>query len=285
VGRYFTGKKNEVIKKYLYESTICIQEQYKSINMKNDNIEENSNIWFFWWQGIETAPEMIRLCYESIQRNAGNHSVVLINKENYMQYVDLPESFFAKFKAGKMCHANFADVIRVALLAKYGGIWLDATIYVGKPFSSEIYKVAFCSNKRKNQKTSLLYPAQCRWGTYYLASGKNNIIMNYTKDVFLKFWEKHNMVIDYGMIDYIIALGYDTNEQIAKLIDDAPFSNEHIHILLPMLNKPYNEEIFSNISGNTNLFKLSYKLKFEQSIDGKETLYGHLCKKYMEKME
>lgn len=276
LGRKFADKKEKAIKNYIYECSRPIQERYKKFDMQGEPILPDSNIWVCWWQGIENAPELVKLCIESIRKNASTHKVVVLTEENYKNYVKLPDYIIEKYRSGKMCSANFADILRISLLAEYGGIWMDATIFMTYPFDNSIYNYLFCSNKRINQPTSLLYPAQGRWGTYFLATGQGNMLFHYVRDVFYDFWKNHDMVIDYGMIDFIIALGYDTNLAIQKIIDESPPLNEHIHYLLPKLNEKFDLEFYEMINKDTNLHKLTYKQKFQKECGIGLTFYGQI---------
>lgn len=276
LGRYFTNKKEKAIKKYIYTVTEDVQKKYKNICEKKYRIQMDSKIWVFWWQGIDNAPELVKLCIESIKKNLDNHELIIIDKNNLEKYINLPDYIYQKFNKGEMCTANFADIIRVALLAEYGGIWLDATIFMTSPFNDEFYNYEFCSNKRKNQPTSLLYPAKCRWGTYFLASGKENLLFKYVRDVFYEYWKYHDMCIDYGMIDFVIDLAYDNNEKVRKMMDEAPYYGEKIHYLLPLLNDVYNVEEYKEIIAENNIHKLSYKVKLKDEINGLQTFYGYI---------
>ena len=277
LGRKIVQGKERAIKNYIYGCSNVIQAEYKEFDIQGKPILPDSNIWICWWQGIENAPELVKLCIESIKRNANNHKVVVLTEKNYKNYIKLPDYIVEKYQNRKMCSANFADVLRISLLAEHGGIWLDATIFMTDSFDSSIYQYPFCSNKRINQPKSLLYPAQGRWGTYFLAGGQDNILFYYVRDVFYEFWKNHDMVIDYGMIDFIILLGYDTNSQIQTIIDQSPALNEHIHYLLPRLNDKFDSDFYEKISKSTNLHKLTYKQKLEKKCGIELTFYGEIC--------
>lgn len=277
LGRYLTDKKEMVIKNYIYNITVDIQKKYENIVLKSKNIKNNSNIWVCWLQGMDNASKMIKACVKSIQKNSGTHNVVIITVNNYEQYVSIPEYIKQKYKAGKMCPANFADILRVALLAEYGGIWIDATVFMVNAFDESIYNYKFCSHKRKNQPLIPMYPAKNRWGTYFLASGKGSILFNYVRDVFFEFWSKKNISIDYGMIDFIMALGYEKNAQIKQIIDDSPYYNETMNQLWQMLNEKYSEEVLNQLANDTNMFKLTRKKAYIETVSGEETFYGHIC--------
>lgn len=44
------------------------------------------------------------------------------------QYVDIPDYILQKYKQGKMTRTHLSDIVRLLLLSKYGGVWIDSTI-------------------------------------------------------------------------------------------------------------------------------------------------------------
>ena len=75
------------IKKKIRTAHADIILKYKSI--KYEPVPQNDiySIWIFWWQGLENMPEVVKICYNSVLENAGEHPVHLITKENYKQYI------------------------------------------------------------------------------------------------------------------------------------------------------------------------------------------------------
>jgi Capsular polysaccharide synthesis protein len=79
-------------------------------------------IWMLWFQGAEGMPWLVRRCYESWIECNPWWEVTLLSDANLYQYVDLDYSELSYL--GK---AALSDLIRLELLAKYGGVWADAT--------------------------------------------------------------------------------------------------------------------------------------------------------------
>jgi hypothetical protein len=88
-------------------------------------------IWMLWFQGEEGMPWLVRRCYESWVECNPSWEVILLSDENLHQYVDLDYSSLSYL--GK---ATVADLIRLELLAKYGGAWVDATCLCMRPLES-----------------------------------------------------------------------------------------------------------------------------------------------------
>lgn len=86
-------------------------------------------VWICWMQGIENAPELVQRCYASIKEHVTDREIVLITAENRKKYVELPDYIEEKYAKGIITHTHFSDILRVTLLAKHGGTWIDATVF------------------------------------------------------------------------------------------------------------------------------------------------------------
>jgi len=92
-------------------------------------------IWILWQQGISDAPLVVRKCIASWRRENPAWDIVLLDAANLHEYIDLqvPEDILAK-----LSRAHQADLARLALLSKYGGVWADATTYCLQPLDEWI---------------------------------------------------------------------------------------------------------------------------------------------------
>ena len=97
-------------------------------------------IWQYWSQGTTDAdvPDLIKLCFQSVDKYKGKFKVVRLSDDNLHEWIELPSYITSKYKRGEMSHAHYSDIIRLALLYSYGGIWLDATIYMSGPLPQYI---------------------------------------------------------------------------------------------------------------------------------------------------
>lgn len=88
-------------------------------------------IWQYWAQGYENVPPVVRECLDSVERFAGDWTVVRLTDANLAEYLDLPD--FVQQRRGSYSPAHFADLLRLMLLQAYGGAWLDATVQLTGP--------------------------------------------------------------------------------------------------------------------------------------------------------
>lgn len=92
---------------------------------------EQPNVWLYWDSPEGADPGYIELCRQSIEKWAGDYSVVVLNKENAFDYVPGLHKDFPRIPV----IAHRADYVRAACLAARGGIWLDIDTVVLKPLS------------------------------------------------------------------------------------------------------------------------------------------------------
>jgi hypothetical protein len=77
---------------------------------------------------MENAPELVNVCLESLRASIGG-DIIVLDAQNYTDYVTLPEYVTRKYKKGIIPPALFSDMLRLELLIKYGGTWIDSTVW------------------------------------------------------------------------------------------------------------------------------------------------------------
>ena len=97
-----------------------MSKEYK--NECKDIIDKDYPIWIFWEQGIEQAPEVVKICVNSIIEHNPERKVNIISRDNLEDYIELPDYIVEKHKCGKISYAHFSDIVRFALLYTWGGM-------------------------------------------------------------------------------------------------------------------------------------------------------------------
>lgn len=92
-------------------------------------------LWILWFQGMDEAPFIVKRCVDSWYRLNPDWEIVLLDETNLSVYVDDDYKHAKLVRAGK---AKQANLIRLQLLAQYGGVWTDATSFCRKPLSNWI---------------------------------------------------------------------------------------------------------------------------------------------------
>ncbi len=238
--------------------------------------DETSPIWVCWWTGEETAPELVRQCIKSIKANAKTRPVNFIHKDNWSEYIEIPEYILNKVESKKICLANFSDYLRVSLVGKYGGLWIDATVFCSYALPDEYFKLPFFSCKSQYDE-NCPYVSKMRWTAFILGGQRNNMFFKYMKSAFDEYWLHHDCSIDYLLVDYLIVTAYNEIPYIKQLIDNVPINNPHRDDLQMAMNLARPAEDFDNIvNTETVLYKLSWRETYSlTTADGKESVYSH----------
>ncbi len=99
--------------------------QYQS---REPEHKKNNVIWVCWLQGMDNAPEIVRICNASLHRYIKGREIIVITAENLGRYVSFPEHIRKKYEQGKIPMAQYSDMLRLELLTRYGGTWIDSTV-------------------------------------------------------------------------------------------------------------------------------------------------------------
>lgn len=234
-----------------------------------------NKIWMCWWQGIDNAPEIVKACIESVRRNAAGREVIVITDENLKDYVDIPKWILDKVDAGIASRTNLSDLLRLSLLARYGGIWLDATFFCCHPLASDVYSAPLFSIKRPDYLHGSI--ASGYFAGYSLGCDEaHRFVFSATRDLFLEHWRQSNYLIDYLLVDYLIVMAQRHCSDIAAAFAAIKPNNPACDELFKVLAEPFDARKWAEMSKSTDLFKLTWKQDFFRTKDGSLTAYGML---------
>lgn len=91
-------------------------------------------IWTFW--DNDDIPGIVQKCINTWKKHNPNYEITVVTKSKLSKY--LPDVDFSKIKHIENSPEKYSDMVRLHLLAKYGGIWSDASIICLKPYDSWI---------------------------------------------------------------------------------------------------------------------------------------------------
>ena len=90
-------------------------------------------IWTFWHDSTRIPP-IVSVCIDSWMLSNPDYKVNVINNNNMHEFIDVPSSDFWKDS-----FTRTSDMLRLHLLERYGGIWIDSSILVRTPFSQWLF--------------------------------------------------------------------------------------------------------------------------------------------------
>ena len=269
----YNQKKDRIIYNKIYDLYQDVFRTYGS-NINKGVFNENVPIWICWWTGFETAPDLVKQCIRSIYKHAKNHPVNLITEKNYSEYLDVPSYIIDKVKCGKMCIANFTDYLRVSLIEKYGGLWLDTTLFISQPLPEYMFSMPVFTCK--SDGASGIF-ANGRWTAYCIGGWKGNTFFELARRCFERYWETNETSIDYLLVDYTFGVIYDKIPDCKSMIDSIPITNLKRNDLSHAMVKGRPAKAFEEyIADDTVLYKLSWREKYPMlTSSGEETVFLH----------
>lgn len=270
-----------------------LEEEFSNLIQKYEEIpdatmpnSESSNIWTLWWQGLEQAPEIVKVCLKSQQENmvSKGFQYTVITKDNWKQFIDLPKHIIDKVDSEKITLTHFSDIIRAELLKRYGGIWIDATVFCNKKLDLEPVTELYTAKYSSTPKSLTL----SRWAGFLIGDKQGSKLFSFMSEAFSQYWEKYNSLVAYLLIDYIIAIACKHFPEIRKQYEQIPINQTGLWEMLREMNKPYDKDIWNQAVQTADFWKLSYKDEFndgplrEKTEQGELTNWGFLveCVEY-----
>lgn len=270
IQNYVDNYLGELLKDYQLEEV----EQSQLIKKR-----KKTPIWCCWWQGEESMPELVKMCHTRLKQviPSDRAELHLITLENYKSYVDIPHHILQKFEEEIITMTTMSDVLRFHLLERYGGYWVDSTVFFTGTIPEEYFDDKFYCQRMTLSKQAKREACKSNWCGFSMAGTKGNLIFKYMKDAFSKWWDDYDAIIDYVLIDYLLMSGYKYIPLIKETIDQVPNNNEDIFEMYQYLNYPYSEELYVRLTERNVMHKLTYKMNLEKMTeDGRMTLYGYL---------
>ena len=248
--------------------------------------------WVFWWQGLDQMPDIVKVCYESQKEFAAKQSaeLVLLTKDNYHKYVNIPPYIIQKVQKKAISLTHFSDILRVYLLEQYGGCWLDSTLFINTSVNAQSnnsefwsFKISPDANQPVGTGTKI---TECKWAGFMMqCCFAHHPLFVYLKECLSDYWAQHDVLINYFIMNLLIRIAYDKIEYVTMLINSVDYNNPHLYDLAELINRPFDERIWSKITENTAFFKLTWKRIALEMSEDELTFYGVMKRKYISNSE
>lgn len=238
--------------------------KYKA-ELPEESKEIPRRIWVYWAQGAETMPEVVKACVERLRFTQSTCDIVLLDDRTIQDYVAIPDCVYTKIFRNK---TQFSDILRVSLLCRYGGIWIDATCFCRSdlhPMISATEEGSGFFAFRRNERDRYML------SSWFMISRPNNIIPVMLRDVMLKYWSSDRALNDpifpnwnevsYFFIHFVFEALYNLDSGFRNCWDASVDLNAYDpHRIQSKLLDKFDEAEWNRIINLTPVHKLTYKL-------------------------
>ncbi|WP_336279677.1 capsular polysaccharide synthesis protein [Cronobacter dublinensis] len=231
-------------------------------------------IWICWFQGLDHAPELVKRCIASVQHHTPDAKTVVLTDDNIPQYLTLPDAVIAKYQVGLISKAQYSDIVRCSLLYQYGGIWMDATVFMTRPLPELFYENAFSSLRfaGAGQESAL---SQGYWTAYFLAAQKGNPLMKFVRDILYHYWQQHDSLIEYFLIDYSFLYAREKVPAFREMMNRQPVTGNHRFLIRQFINAAPTQTALATLRQDpVGIYKLSHKENYRLTDNGEPALYS-----------
>lgn len=268
----------EKIKNRYLRQTYDINSLFPELNPCIDK----KNIWIYWNSGFHNAPDLVKKCHKQLIENIPiGYKLHFITESNVSDYVIMPDFIKKKLSQGIMTQTQFSDILRTALLYRYGGIWMDATCFLSQPIPNKVLNAQlFMFQANKLPLTETYPPIKC--SSWFIATNETeNYLLSRVLQVVLYYWQTNNHLIHYYLYHIALSALVDVDEKCKDIWSNVPYvCNMNPHVLWFEFFEDYTPTRWDNAVESCFVHKLSYKFKAEALSCKKENLIQHFMKEY-----
>lgn len=266
-----------IVQHYLTQQYGSLINEYQPLvkDSAESNVPADKIIWVCWLQGLDHAPEIVKKCIANLQLFHGEDCTIhLITLENYKNFVTLPRHIEEKFEKKLMKPAHFSDVLRLCLLAKHGGAWIDSTVLILKKLPDDVFNEQFFTLKSHSYST-ISSISLGKWTTFFLQARPGYAPVLFLRDLLVQYWQDHDKELDYFLFDHAISIAYQHFPEFKYQVDHLGYFGNHRHLLMPLLLTEYSAEAASPINEDpVQIYKLTYKIDSTHTVP-QHSFYQH----------
>ncbi len=269
-----TGQKHRMIyyrrfrEKYLPEAVK--ERPFEALEKKhNPDI-----VWVMWLQGIDKAPDIVKKCVKSQQKAMPHKNFIFLDETNIGKYVSFPDYIMEKKRKGIIGNAHFSDLVRNELLIKYGGFWIDSTVFMTDD------KLIRDMEKNDLFMFSFYYfgfnPEIMELNNWFIYSTTNNNMLCLLQKMLLAYWKDKNYASNYYIYQIFESIVNDYyHEDYLKI---PIVSQAQAHVLATCIYDEFDGDKYEMLKKTTGIHKLS--TRFDQDrIQKKGTFYDVIFNK------
>lgn len=240
-----------------------------------ESVSQRSNIvWFCWFQGISKAPPIIKACYESLKLNLKGKEIRIVDESNRRGYAPMPDFIEHKWRKKLIPPAAFSDLLRLELLIRHGGTWIDSTVLcISDKFPKEMLDTDLFFFQFK-QEHELGFRGISSW---FITAKANSPVLMTLRDMLYAYWKDFDCVLEYFLFHrFMDAIAKSRPECFASM----PYAYSPYALALRRhWSDSFDNDMWDRLMARSPFNKLTYKYTEEVSSNP-GNYYNHILKLY-----
>lgn len=236
----------------------------------------NKTIFICWFQGFDNAPEIVKKCLQSWIHYNPRWNIVKIDNMNLHNFINL-DRYIDKQKQLDISINHLSDILRIILLNKYGGLWVDATTFCNRSLDEwlePLTKTGFFAFSKPNNDILI--------ASWFIYSDANNYLIKQWEQEIISYFNTNQQPIEYLIIHFLFGKLYMDDNQFKKEFENVPVMQSNLsnngvgpHFLqtIGMFNNITDGLRFTIDIKLTPLYKLTYKCDYEKDYNENTILH------------
>jgi hypothetical protein len=230
-------------------------------------------LFILWFQGFEHAPPIVKKCLQSWIHYNPDWKIIQLDNSNIDQYIDIQI-----FRNNEIGLWHLSDIVRLFLLAKYGGLWVDATTFCNCSLTlwlEPYIKTGFFAFSKPSN--------DFLFSNWFIYSESDHYLLQKMRDSTEKYYQKNKKAEIYLIQHHLVNQLYFSDPLFHNLCKSVPvfysgISSQGIGPLFLQAIDLFNQttpEIKALIDSKIiPLFKLTHKCDYENKYNPKTILYS-----------
>lgn len=238
-------------------------------------------VWFCWMQGLESAPVVVRMCYDSLCRYIKDREIVVVTEKNWRELIELPSDIVEKYERRIIPHAHFTDLIRLELLVRYGGTWIDSTVLMTDPalmkngeervreiLDAELFFFQY------RKKADVAYRGISNW---FISAGAGNKHLRVLQRMLYQYWRDYDCVVEYFVFHLFFGM---IAERWPEEVMRMPYAYSVYSLYLEQrMSDRWDKAWYDELTRHTCFHKLNYRVNAE-AITNDSSFHNVLTNKW-----
>lgn len=159
--------------------------------------------------------------------------------------------------------AHFADICRVELLYRHGGLWMDATCFLDAPLPEWLWEADFFVYQGGDTLRGSYGGIQ----NCFIRGAKDAYLLKVWRAIIRAYWTAEDSALEYFVHQLLFSVAVEANPRATELYAQMPaLVQDPTHVLwFGYADKPYDEALLHEICAQAVFQKFDYKSPYAKA--------------------